>query len=719
MLEEQEINDVGSPAKDVSKQFDQSGLDSMAGQSIWRSKLSWKIALSVFATIVVIQTAVMVFTVTNIEDEALGHIKDQGLAALASALDLGVKDLEVPISPAKADQIIQTTDIKSFSIYGLDLGILAQYGDPTILHFQNGFDPAMSYRSVDKSFYEVVYSSSGLRRPYFIIARLDSTGTQSIVQDYVKLNTLVVLLLSGFVTSVLMLALSQWLLEPILLMRRNMIRAVRNPENPTVEDYEDAESDEVGVTIQIANNLIWQNASNLIKLRQQAEDKIHRLAYYDALTNLPNRSLFIERLETAIKKDVIARDKSLVVMSVDLDHFKDINDSMGHEIGDLLLEAVSERLVNAAPDNAVVARASADEFSIFATLEGDISQSTDIVNDIFQALSQPVSILQEQFQIRASVGLAHCPQDGTDAGHIIKNADIALNRAKEEGRDTYRYYSEDFDRAVQERFQMLRDLRIALDEKQLTLHYHPQFDLKTGQMIGAEALLRWWRPDNSKAGGHFVSPAEFVPVAEQSGLIVPIGEWVLKTACQMQMDWQKQGLDPFRIAVNISGVQFHRGDIVNVVKRTLEETGLDPHLLELEVTESVFMDDVHFTIGILKDLHALGCELAIDDFGTGYSSLSYLRQFPIDRLKIDQSFIRDALVNTDDQAITRTIINLGHSLNLKVIAEGVETLEHQEFLMKENCDEVQGFRYTKPLPEEDLQNFARHYQGDLEKPELS
>ena len=692
--------------------------DPIERRSIWRSRLSWKIALSVFVTIVVIQTAVMVFTVTNIERQELNDVRDQGLAAIAPSIIVQKDTLASPLTKEQATRVIETTPVNGMGIYGMDLTLIASFGEPTVLHFQKGFEPGKTYRSYDNSSYEVVYTSGEIGRPYFVIAKLDSTTVEPSVVEYVKQNVLIVLLLSGFVTSVLMLALSQWLLEPILLMRRNMLNAVRNPEDPDIEEYDEDENDEVTTTIHIANDLIRQNSINLLKLREQAEDKIHKLAYYDTLTNLPNRSLFAEKLEEAIRDHVMTKDKSLVVMALDLDHFKDINDSMGHEIGDLLLEAVAERLVNATPKDAVVARASADEFSIMVKLDGDVSESAKVVDDVFAALLQPVSILQEQFQIRASVGLAHCPQDGMEASHIMKNADIALNRAKEDGRDTYRYYSEDFDRAVQARFQMLRDLRIALDEEQLELHYHPQFDLKTGEMIGAEALLRWWKPDGSKEGGRFIPPAEFIPIAEQSGLIVPIGEWVLKTACQMTADWHAEGMPPFRIAVNISGVQFHRGDIVNVVKKTLEETKLPPKFLELEVTESVFMDDVHFTIGILEELHALGCELAVDDFGTGYSSLSYLRQFPIDRLKIDQSFIRDALVNTDDQAITRTIINLGHSLGLKVIAEGVETTEHEAFLQKEGCDEVQGFKYTKPIPARDLQAFSRHYKNDLERPAL-
>lgn len=694
------------------------GKSTTSSPGIWRSRISWKIALSVFVTIVVVQAAIMVFTITNFENERLRQIRDMGLAAVAPAIELTADGSSVPISRQKAEQLFATTPLRGMGIYGMDLSQIASYGEPTVLYMRDSFNLSETYRSTNRNYYEVIYSSADIRNPYFIVAKLDASTVQDDLMAHIQQNILVLLLLSAFVTSVLMLALSQWLLEPILLLRRNLVNAVSDPENPSVQELQDPAKDEVSVTIRIANDLIRQNAGNISRLKEQAEDRIHRLAYYDTLTNLPNRSLFAEKLDASIKKDVLGKDKSLVVMSVDLDHFKDINDSMGHEIGDMLLEAVAERLSKAAPDHAIVARASADEFMVMCVLDQDISESSKMADAIFDALREPVSILQEQFQIRASVGIAHCPQDGVDAGHIMKSADIALNRAKEEGRDTYRFYSEDFDRAVQARFQMLRDLRKALDEDQLMLHYHPQFDLKTGEMIGAEALLRWWRPNNSKEGGSFISPVEFIPIAEQSGLIVPIGEWVLRTACQMAMDWQTDGYPSFRIAVNISGVQFHRGDIVNTVTRILDETGLEAHMLELEVTESIFMDDIDFTIGVLRELHELGCELAIDDFGTGYSSLSYLRQFPIDRLKIDQSFIRDALTNNDDQAITRTIISLGHSLGLKVIAEGVETIDHQDFLKQEKCDEVQGFKYTKPLPPQKLRQFAKAYTGDLEAPDF-
>jgi len=314
---------------------------------------------------------------------------------------------------------------------------------------------------------------------------------------------------------------------------------------------------------------------------------------------------------------------------------------------------------------------------------------------------------------RASIGVATFPDDALDPDQVLKNADIALNRAKEEGRDCIREYLEDFDKAVQARFQMLRDLRNALENKDLTLYFQPQLDLKSGQVIGAEALIRWFKKDNSKEGGKFISPVEFIPIAEQSGLIVPIGEWVMRHACLEAKKWHDKG-NMIRIAVNVSGEQFQQSDIVAHTRKVIEETGINPHLLELEVTESAFMEDIQQTVRTLKELHALGVELAIDDFGTGYSSLSYLRQFPIDRLKIDQSFIRNALNNPDDAAIARTIIGLGRSLNLKIIAEGVETKEHETFLINEGCDEVQGYRYSRPIPDYQMMEFIRLYTGRLD-----
>ena len=390
----------------------------------------------------------------------------------------------------------------------------------------------------------------------------------------------------------------------------------------------------------ISQALIRKNSENMQQIRSAAEDKIHKLAYYDQLTGLPNRTLFIQKLTENAHANEGEKTKRFAVVTLDLDHFKDINDSMGHSVGDAILRGVGKRLRTSLPESAVVARAGEDEFAVTVPLNTDINTSIEIANRVADIVkSEPFKVYNENFQIRTSIGVATYPDDGKDPNTVLKNADIALNRAKEEGRDRVKEYTEDFDRAVQMRFQLLRDLRDALEKNELRVFYQPQFDLKTGQIIGAEALIRWWKLDNSKDGGSYISPAEFIPIAEQSGLIVPIGKWVMEEACRAAKKWHNEG-KPIRIAVNVSGAQFYQDDLVKFTSECLLRTGVKPHLLELEVTESVFMDDISIAIDTLKRLHELGVELAIDDFGTGYSSLAYLRQFNIDRLKIDQSFIR-------------------------------------------------------------------------------
>jgi diguanylate cyclase (GGDEF)-like protein len=680
---------------------------------IWKSRISWRITLTVFATILLVQTVVLVFNVRNSEQALLDTAAQSARMAIAPAL-LNTRDqLKSPLTIDSIAQLLAHTNIRGIGIYNLDYNVLQVAGEPLNLLVTGSSDKTATFRSIDGSRYQAILTPSDIERPYYIALSVDSAYVPGEIKDSIRQNLVIFLLLSGFVTSVLMLVLGQWLLEPIMILRNNLLSAAHNPESPDLRRVKNENRDEIGIAVRIANDLIRQNAGNLKRLRTQAEDKIHKLAYYDVLTGLPNRTFFIEKVEESIRQKVFAEDKRIAVMSVDIDHFKDINDSMGHEIGDKLLEAVGKRIVKALPDDAIIARASADEFVIMVQMTPEHPDSEKLVERIFEAVSEPVSIVQEKFQVRVSIGVAHCPEDGTDARQILKCSDIALNRAKEEGRDTVRYYSQDFDKAVQQRFQLLRALRTALDEDQLQLYYHPQFDLRTGALIGAEALLRWWKPDNSREGGAFVSPAEFIPVAEQSGLIVPLGEWVLRTACATNMMWQGAGLPPFRIAVNISGVQFHRADIVRLTSSIIRETKMDPRWLELEITESVFMENTQAAIDILDQLHSIGVEIAVDDFGTGYSSLSYLRRFPIDRIKIDQSFTRNALTNADDATIARTIINLGHSLGLKVIAEGVETIEHENFLKTEGCDEAQGFKYTKPIPAEKFYEFAINYNREL------
>ena len=690
---------------------------------LWFSRIGWKISMRAFFTLIIIQTLALAVTLPNFQNEYIDHLKENGKIALISSMDhTAVKrDMSVlPISDKAADALLTRTLIIGLSIYDLEYNHLGAYGNLLQMSDATVKEVAMTGEnqvtlSRKKDFLNVVYAPLDLGRPYTIVVHMDSSNLASALKTYIINNALIMLILSSLVTIVLMLSIGRWLLEPVILLRNNLIDAAKHPETPNIMRPRTESSDEVGVALKIANDLIRQNATNLLRLRSQAEDRIHKLAYFDRLTNLPNRSMFMEKMDEYIKNMVIKEDKKLVVMAIDLDNFKDVNDTLGHEVGDKVLEAVAQRFVHNMPDNAVISRASADEFNILVPMT-DKQRPQDFVEKVFAALEEPITIYQESFKIGGSIGVSNSPGDGIDGAKLLKNADIALNRSKEDGRNTARYYSEDFDKAVQKRFQMLRDLRVALDEDQFQLHYQPQFDLHTGKMIGTEALLRWWKPDKSKDGGHFISPADFIPVAEQSGLIVPIGEWVLRTACATATEWLKEGFPPIRMAVNISGVQFHRSNLVRIVSDVLQETGIDPKFLELEVTESIFMDEIETTIATLNKLHQLGIELAIDDFGTGYSSLSYLRQFPIDRLKIDQSFIRNALSNPDDMSITKTIISLGHSLSLNVIAEGVETNEHEAFLKQEGCDEVQGFKYSKPIASAELMQFMRTYADDLQPP---
>ncbi len=689
---------------------------------IWKSRLSWRIMASVFLTILTIQVSVLALTVQNEQNANLLHLRETARQILTPILSGNILNpLSPPISIDHANRVIGTSIIDGIVVYSRKFDIISLYGDPITLRPKSFDDTITSYYSADGTFYETVLRPSELNitnttafQPYYIALRLNSESIKTTTQNYVYHSILVMFLLSAFVTTVLMVALSRWLLEPILFMRQNLLEASRNPENPDIGPSPFSDRDEIGSAIKVAQTLILQNSENIRQIKLAAQDQIHKLAYYDSLTGLPNRILFVQKLSEMTKMVDDSIPRRSAVLTIDLDHFKDINDTMGHSIGDTILRSVGKRLRSALPDSAVVARTGEDEFAVTMPLYEGGFTSRDVAEKVQNVIrSEPFRVFNQSFQIRVSIGFATYPDNGTDPDQVLKNADIALNRAKEDGRDNIREYLQDFDRVVQQRFQLLNDLREALERDELMLYYQPQLDLSTQKVIGAEALLRWWKEDQSKEGGAFISPGIFVPIAEHSGLIVPMGEWVMREACKTARGWMDKGIKNVRVAVNVSGAQFQQSDLVAYTRKILAETGLPPHNLELEVTESAFMHDVQRTIEILNDLHKLGVELAIDDFGTGYSSLSYLRQFPIDRLKIDQSFIKNALENPDDATIARTIVALGHSLGLKVIAEGVETKEHEDFLLRENCDEVQGYRYSRPVPNETFLEFVASYSGQI------
>jgi len=446
--------------------------------------------------------------------------------------------------------------------------------------------------------------------------------------------------------------------------------------------------------------------------RRQAEQRIRQLAYYDEVTELPNRTWFKEHLSRVLKA---GEGQTAAVMFLDLDNFKRVNDTLGHSIGDLLLKEVSKRmLVNVRATDEVVhagtvqsealARLGGDEFTLVLTALNTPSDAAIVASRLLQALSQPIMIGPHEITISASIGIATYPDDGTDVESLIKSADMAMYFAKHDGRNRYQFYTQAMQETALKRLTIEQNLRGAIERGELFLHYQPQIDVRTREVISVEALARW----NSAELGN-VSPAEFIPIAEETGLILSIGEWVMRTAAAQCKAWQDEGIDLPRIAVNVSVHQFAQEGFVARVAEILQETGLEPAALELEITESLLMKHGESALGILHALKSLGVQLAIDDFGTGYSSLSYLKQFPINHLKIDRSFICSVASDEQDSAIASAIITMGHNMRMRVSAEGVETASQMSFLSEQHCDEAQGFLMSRPLSADHAADFLRKH----------
>jgi diguanylate cyclase (GGDEF)-like protein/PAS domain S-box-containing protein len=429
-----------------------------------------------------------------------------------------------------------------------------------------------------------------------------------------------------------------------------------------------------------------------ISERKRMETKIQFQATHDSLTGLANRNLLHDRLNQAIAQ-AQRSDSGVWVIFVDLDRFKVVNDSLGHKAGDSFLTTISERLQSAVRDADTVARLGGDEFVLILPEIGPNSLNANSVQRVMQVISQPIQIEQKEFSLNCSIGVAIFPNDGDTAGQLIERADIAMYRAKETGRNNFQFFTAEMNERLLERLRIEEAMRNAVDRGEFVLYYQPQIDLRSGEVIGAEALLRWQHPEMG-----MVSPARFIGLAEETGLIIEIGQWALRHACNQHMAWQNAGLGRLRMAVNLSARQFSQPDLVESVAKALADSGMAPQDLELELTEGMVMADVESAIATLRDLKTLNVQLAIDDFGTGYSSLSYLKRFPIDVLKIDRSFVNDIAHSPDDATIVLSIVSLAHNLRLRVIAEGVETEAQLAYLQKHDCDEMQGFYFSRPLP---------------------
>jgi len=445
-------------------------------------------------------------------------------------------------------------------------------------------------------------------------------------------------------------------------------------------------------------------------LREQ-QSRLNYMAFHDSLTSLPNRSLFYDRIYHGLARARRGNSK-VALLLLDIDRFKNINDSLGHDAGDILLKAIAMRLNEGVRDMDTVARLGGDEFVV--VLEGihDLDDVVFVANKLLATLSRPLEISGHSISTTVSIGVSLFPDDGGDTDELLKNADIAMYKAKEAGKNNCQFYAKGMNATAVNYLLLENDLRRAVEQQQLVLYYQPQVDLKTGDMIGVEALVRWQHPERG-----LVSPAHFIPLAEETGLIVPIGEWVLREACRQQKLWLDAGKYVGKIAVNLSPRQFRQKNFPGKVEAILNDIGLEAKHLELEITESCAMEHAGETITQLKQLNQMGMFLAIDDFGTGYSSLAYLQRFPIQKLKIDRSFVNDLNDDDNDAAIAKSIIGLAHNMKMRVVAEGVETEQQAEWLRTMGCDQAQGFLYAKPMTATQLENHFRngrfHFDGTI------
>ena len=503
-------------------------------------------------------------------------------------------------------------------------------------------------------------------------------------------STLIITFLATLIAAIVTLYALHHLLRPIILTSqalRQYLKSKRLTNLPTKFQ------DEVGTLMTDTNRTLHQ----LDKL-------IEHLTDYDSLTGLPNRQLFQTHIQQAILE---SKNQQFALIVLDIDGLKNINSTLGRIVGDLLLRKVAQRITSYLEPGDVLARFGGDEFAILRTNIADTSNSLVVLsNNLLQSLSRPFSLYGKTIHCAAKIGITIYPFDGTSVSQLLQNADTAIHQAKQQTLNTYQFYSPAINAQLKRILAIKENLRYALQHQELSIYYQPRMEIATRRLIAVEALLRWQNPELG-----WVSPAEFIPIAEETNSIVPIGEWILYHACLQNKQWQQEGIGPLRMSVNVSTCQFDRTDLLETIDRTLRTTGLDAAYLELEVTESLLVRDIEQAIALLKKLKNRGISIALDDFGTGYSSLSYLQKLPINTLKIDRSFVSNIAENPDDAAISKAIVALAQSLGLNITAEGVETKEQLDYLQNQGCHEVQGYYFSKPLSGDRLKEFLLTYSN--------
>ncbi len=438
--------------------------------------------------------------------------------------------------------------------------------------------------------------------------------------------------------------------------------------------------------------------------RKKSEQTIYHLAYHDTLTDLPNRRLFMDRLRKELQQ-AKRFQADIAVLFLDIDRFKYINDSWGHEIGDLILTKTAQRIKKCVRSNDLVARLGGDEFTILLTNLSSTKEVEQISGRIQASLQDPIEWGEQQYHLSCSLGIALFPSDGRDADELLKRADMALYAVKERGRNGYSFFHPDMEERSLERIFIENELRKAIQQEQFHLDYQPKMDLPTRQIVGMEALVRWNHPELGR-----IEPGKFIPIAEETGMIIPLGEWILRSGCKQTMEWQKQGYPPLKLSVNLSARQFYQPNLLDKIQEILKDTGLESQWLELEVTESI-LADLDDAVAILEEIRSLGVHISIDDFGTGYSSFSYIKHLPVDTLKIDASFIKDIHQNKESQAIVKAILSIARTLGLNVIAEGVENQEQLTVLNEDGCTQGQGFLFSQPLSIQDFEQYLNEFKN--------
>ena len=444
-----------------------------------------------------------------------------------------------------------------------------------------------------------------------------------------------------------------------------------------------------------------------ISMRMEAQERLSHLAHHDVLTDLANRALLRDHLDEALAQ-AQRNDHMVALLYLDLDRFKTINDSLGHSVGDSLLQAVAQRLRDCIRKGDTIARLGGDEFTVLLPSVNDVDVPAHVAQNVLETLRPSIAVDGHDVFVNASIGITIYPDDGETAEYLLRNADLAMYRAKSAGGNTYEFFTEDMTVQTVRRLDLEHKLRYALERNEFTLYYQPRADLQSGRICGFEALLRWQQPELGN-----VAPEDFIPVLEETGLIIPVGEWVIRTVCSFTQNLRATGLEAVRVAVNLSARQFRDNNLVKFIEQCLQDSGLEGRHLELEITESLLVENIDTTTTMLRVLHAMGIHISIDDFGTGFSSLAYLKRFPIDTLKIDRAFVRDVTSNTDDKAIVTAIISMSRSLGYSVTAEGVETKEQLAFLRLQGCDEIQGYFLSRPLSTENLETWITEQGANI------